>query len=90
MALDIYGSDYAAKLDGLKKLNGRTIEFQKMLLADDKQYQADIAARDSIPVDVAMLARQLETADSYLVKEQKTGELSYKPDIIFRNCAKIN
>ena len=90
MALDIYGSDYAAKLDGIKKLNGRTIEFQKMLLADDKQYQADIAARDSIPVDVAMLARQLETADSYLVKEQKTGELSYKPDIIFRNCAKIN
>ena len=83
MALDIYGSDYAAKLDGIKKLNGRTIEFQKMLLADDKQYQADIAARDSIPVDVAMLARQLETADSYLVKEQKTGELSYKPDIIF-------
>jgi len=87
MALDVYGSDYAAKLDGIKKLNERTIEFQKMLLADNKQYQADIAARDSIPVDVAMLEEQLLTADHYLVDEQKTGELGYKPDIIFTSSA---
>ena len=87
-ALWIYGSDYATKLNGIKKLNEKAIEIQKTMLADDAQYQADIAARENLPADVILLADYLKTAKDYLETEQKTGKLGYKPDILLTPNAK--
>ncbi len=60
---------------------------QKEYLDADPVYQADLADRKAIPADVILLMEYLEEAYRYNAYEQGTGELSYKPDVLF--CPKI-
>ena len=63
-----FEDEYAGKLNCYRKLEEKTAEFQKMILADNAQYQKDITAREALPADVVLLAKQLKIANAYLTE----------------------
>ena len=63
--------------------NVDTAALQKQYLDADKQYQADIQARDDAPADIVLLYESLRDARSYLITEQGMPEVGFEMNVLY-------